>query len=103
QMERSLANPEKSPPKKKKAACEPSGVESAHAFEDIAAGMTSRMSSLTFFCLPLCFSERAAADTCQMRELETLLKEARNLESFLKEKKSHLRQTLALISDKLQG
>jgi len=51
----------------------------------------------------VCCSDRASADTSQMKELEVILIEARNLESYLKEKKSHLRQTLALISDKLQG
>ena len=50
-----------------------------------------------------CCSERAAADTSKMKKLEVNLAEARNLESYLKEKKNHLRQTLALISDKLQG
>lgn len=50
-----------------------------------------------------CCSERAVADTSQMKELEGILTEAQNLESYLKEKKNHLRQTLALISDKLQG
>lgn len=51
----------------------------------------------------VCCSERAAADTSQMKELQGILAEAHNLESCLKEKKNHLRQTLALISDKLQG
>lgn len=49
----------------------------------------------------VCFSESAAADTAQMKELEGILTQARNLELFLKEKKKHLKQTLALISDKL--
>lgn len=49
------------------------------------------------------YSERAAIDASQVRELEDILMEARNLESHLKEKKDHLRRTLALISDKLQG
>uniref|UniRef100_A0A673BVA3 Uncharacterized protein n=1 Tax=Sphaeramia orbicularis TaxID=375764 RepID=A0A673BVA3_9TELE len=48
-------------------------------------------------------SERASADTVEMKQLEGILTEAQNLESFLKGKKSHLRQTLALISDKLKG
>lgn len=51
----------------------------------------------------VCCSERAAADTGQMKKLQGILTEAQNLESYLKEKKKHLRQTLALISDKLQG
>lgn len=48
-------------------------------------------------------SERAAGDTSQVRQLEEILTEARGLETHLKEKKDHLRRTLALISDKLQG
>lgn len=51
----------------------------------------------------VCCSERAAADTSQMKELQGILTAAQNLESYLKEKKNHLRQTLALISHKLQG
>uniref|UniRef100_A0A3B5KX50 Uncharacterized protein n=1 Tax=Xiphophorus couchianus TaxID=32473 RepID=A0A3B5KX50_9TELE len=51
----------------------------------------------------VCSSERGAADTTQMKELEGILTEARNLESYLKEKKCNLRQTLALISNKLQS
>lgn len=47
-------------------------------------------------------SERAAADTSQLKKLEGILTEAQNLESYLKEKKKELRQTLAVISDKLQ-
>lgn len=51
----------------------------------------------------VCCSERAAADTSQMKALDGLLAEAQSLESYLKEKKNHLKQTLALIADKLQG
>lgn len=51
----------------------------------------------------VCCSERAAADSFQMRELEGILAEAKSLELYLKEKKTHLRQTLAVISDKLLG
>ncbi|XDV32385.1 hypothetical protein PO909_003230 [Leuciscus waleckii] len=47
--------------------------------------------------------ERAAVDASQLGELEDILTEARSLESHLKEKKEHLRRSLALISDKLQG
>jgi len=42
-------------------------------------------------------------DASQLGELEDILTEARSLESHLKEKKEHLRRSLALISDKLQG
>lgn len=48
-------------------------------------------------------SERAIADTMLMKELEGILADARHLESYLKEKKQHLRQTLDLISEKLQN
>lgn len=58
---------------------------------------------LALFAFMVCFSEKAAADTSQMKELEGILREAQSLECYLKEKKNHLRQTLALISDKLQG
>lgn len=37
-----------------------------------------------------------------MKELEGILAEARDLESCLKEKKLHLRQMLAVISDNLE-
>lgn len=50
-----------------------------------------------------CCRERAAADTSQMKELEAILAEARDLEGHLKEKKKQLKKTLALISDKLEG
>lgn len=54
-----------------------------------------------FFLFPC--SDQAAGDTSRMKELEGILAEARDLESYLKEKKQHLRQMLAVISDKLQG
>ncbi|ROL53310.1 Testis-expressed protein 12 [Anabarilius grahami] len=47
--------------------------------------------------------ERAAVDASQLGELEDILTEARSLKSLLNEKKEHLRRSLALISDKLQG
>ncbi|KAJ3591063.1 hypothetical protein NHX12_009010 [Muraenolepis orangiensis] len=48
-------------------------------------------------------SARAAVDASQVRELEGLLEEARGLEAHLQERKDHLKLTLALIADKLQG
>lgn len=51
----------------------------------------------------ICYSERAAADTSQMNELQGILAEAQYFESYLTEKKNHLKQTLALISNKLKG
>lgn len=47
-------------------------------------------------------SERTTADTMLMKELEGVLADARDLESYLKEKKQHLRQTLDVISERLQ-
>ncbi|KAM9359106.1 testis-expressed protein 12 [Symphorus nematophorus] len=101
-MECTPANQDKSPPKRKKAPSKPSTLESADLFEATNAG-ASREVSMLFSKLAQVLSERAAADTSQMKELESILAEAQNLESYLKEKKKHLRQTLALISDKLQG
>uniref|UniRef100_A0A3Q3AXE7 Testis expressed 12 n=1 Tax=Kryptolebias marmoratus TaxID=37003 RepID=A0A3Q3AXE7_KRYMA len=101
EMEGTLSNPEKSPPKKKKIP-ETATLDSANSFEATAAGASIEIKMLvTKFAEVL--SERAAADTFQMKELEGILTEARNLESYLTEKKNHLRQTLALISAKLQS
>ncbi|XP_072247897.1 uncharacterized protein [Leuresthes tenuis] len=101
EMDCTLSNQYKSPPKKKKTP-ETSALESPNSFEATAVGASREVNLLvTKFAEVL--SDRASADTSQMKELEVILIEARNLESYLKEKKSHLRQTLALISDKLQG
>lgn len=77
-------------------------MESADLFAALTAG-ANREFSVLFSKYAQVLSERAAADTSQMKELEGILAEARNLESYLKEKKKHLRQTLASISDKLLG
>ncbi|XP_073343537.1 uncharacterized protein [Pagrus major] len=104
EMEHTPANQDRSPPKKKKPPSKPSTFESADLIEASAAGFNCcgevRMLLSTFVEV---LSERAAADTSQMKKLEGMLAKAQNLEFYLKEKKSHLRQTLALISDKLQG
>ncbi|XP_069003359.1 testis-expressed protein 12 [Embiotoca jacksoni] len=102
QMERTLANQDPSPAKKKKPPSETCTLESAGSFEATAAGASRELSMLVSKFTEV-LSERAAADTLKMKELEGTLTEARNLESYLKEKKIHLRQTLALISDKLLG
>uniref|UniRef100_A0A8C9Y4G9 Testis expressed 12 n=1 Tax=Sander lucioperca TaxID=283035 RepID=A0A8C9Y4G9_SANLU len=102
ETEHTPANQDKSPPKKKKPPSKPSTLESADLFVATTAG-ASREVSMLFSKFAEVLSERAAADTSQMKELEGILTEAQNLESYLKEKKKHLRQTLALISDKLQG
>ncbi|CAK6972490.1 hypothetical protein EPR50_G00029620 [Scomber scombrus] len=102
EMERTPANQDKSPPAKKKPPSKPSTLESGDVFEATTAG-AGREVSMLLSKLAEVLSERAAADTSQMKELEGILTEARNLESYLKEKKNHLRQTLAVISDKLMG
>lgn len=63
--------------------------------------LQSFLSNTDFTCYLL--RERAAVDASQLGELEGILTEARSLEANLKEKKEHLRRSLALISDKLQG
>ncbi|KAG8002283.1 Testis-expressed protein 12 [Nibea albiflora] len=103
EMECTPANQEDSPPKKKKPPSKPpTALESADSFEATAAG-ASREVSLLLSKFAKVLSERAAAESSQMRELEGILAEAKSLESYLKEKKTHLRQTLAAISDKLLG
>ncbi|XP_034557158.1 testis-expressed protein 12-like isoform X4 [Notolabrus celidotus] len=102
QTERSSANPEKSPPKKKRPPSKPSMVEPADLFDATTAG-ASREVSMLFSKLAEVLSERATADTSQIKQLDGILRETQNLESYLREKKNHLRQKLALISNKLQG
>ncbi|XP_059187736.1 testis-expressed protein 12-like [Centropristis striata] len=98
------ANQDKSPPRKRKTTSRPttSILESADLFEATTTGGSREVNMLCSEFAEV-LSERAAADTFQMKELEDILTEAQNLESYLKEKKKHLRQTLDLISDKLQG
>ncbi|PWA21987.1 hypothetical protein CCH79_00019744, partial [Gambusia affinis] len=93
---------DKSPPKKKKAHSEASTLKSAGSFDATVAGARREISMLLTNFTDL-LRERAAADTTQMKELEGILTEARNLESYLKDKKCNLRQSLALISNKLQS
>ncbi|XP_078140490.1 testis-expressed protein 12 [Centroberyx gerrardi] len=102
-MEHTPAHQDKYSPKKKKtASSKPSAVDSADLFEHTIAG-ANREVSMLFSKYAEVLSERAAADASQVKELEGIMMEARSLESHLKEKKDHLRRTLALISDKLQG
>ncbi|KAK9520302.1 hypothetical protein VZT92_020198 [Zoarces viviparus] len=93
------ANQEKSP-KKRKSLSAPSAVESADVFQAAAADATRDVSML-FSKFAEMLSEIAAADSDQMKQLESILTEAQNLESYLKENKKHLRQTLSQIFDKL--
>ncbi|XP_034024776.1 testis-expressed protein 12-like [Thalassophryne amazonica] len=102
EMQQTPAHQSKSPPKKKKSSSEPSAGDSEGLFEATAAGASKDVNMLLLECAEV-LSERAAADASQVKELDDILREAQNLESFLKEKKNHLRQTLAVISDKLQS
>ena len=74
----------------------------SYGFE-IALEEANREVSVLFSKYSEVLRERAAVDASQLGELEDILTEARSLESHLKEKKEHLRRSLALISDKLQG
>uniref|UniRef100_A0A8C3A5L7 Testis-expressed sequence 12 protein n=1 Tax=Cyclopterus lumpus TaxID=8103 RepID=A0A8C3A5L7_CYCLU len=102
ETERTPANQDNSPPIKKKTPSASTALESAGLFEATSAG-ASRDFSMLLAKFAEVFSERAAADTSQMKELEGILTEAQNLESYLKEKKKHLRETLSLISERLLG
>lgn len=53
----------------------------------------------TLFLFPR--SDQAAADASRVKELESILAEARSLEVHLKERKHNLREKLGAISDKL--
>ncbi|KAL1260717.1 hypothetical protein QQF64_008544 [Cirrhinus molitorella] len=74
----------------------------SYGFE-IALAEANREVSALFSKYSEVLRERATVDASQLGELEDILTEARSLESHLKEKKEHLRRSLALISDKLQG
>ncbi|XP_037317561.2 testis-expressed protein 12-like isoform X2 [Pungitius pungitius] len=102
ETEQTPANQDKSPPKKKKPPSSSSTLESAGLFEATTAGASKDITMLLSTFSEV-LSERAAGDASQMKELQGILTEAQKLESYLREKKKRLRQTLALISDKLQG
>ncbi|XP_055736034.1 testis-expressed protein 12-like [Salvelinus fontinalis] len=103
EVEQTSAYCDNSPAKKKKAPSSKTPASySSDLFEAELAG-ANREVNMLFSKYSEVLSERAAIDASQVRELEDILMEARNLESHLKEKKEHLRRTLALISDKLQG
>ncbi|XP_068069817.1 testis-expressed protein 12 [Danio rerio] len=80
----------------------PASGDMSYGFET-ALAEASREVSLLFSKYLEVLRERAAVDASQLGELEGILTEARSLEANLKEKKEHLRRSLALISDKLQG
>ncbi|XP_019901935.1 testis-expressed protein 12 [Esox lucius] len=102
EVERTSAYCDNSPAKKKAHGCKTSASKASDLFEAALAG-AHREVNMLFSKYSEVLSERAAMDASQVRELDNLLMEARNLESNLKEKKDHLRRTLAIISDKLQG
>ncbi|KAG9265421.1 testis-expressed sequence 12 protein isoform X1 [Astyanax mexicanus] len=92
-----LAYSDNSPVKKTKLqSTKSSVVDVTNGFETAWAGMLHLISY--FYII-----ERAAMDAAQVEQLESVLSEALCLESQLKEKKEHLRRSLAIISDKLQG
>ncbi|XP_017346184.1 testis-expressed protein 12 isoform X3 [Ictalurus punctatus] len=77
-------------------------VDGTEGFEKAWSGAVREINCL-FTKYPEMLRERAAVDASQIQELTNILTEALSLESQLKEKKEHLRQSLAVISDKLQG
>ncbi|XP_067307879.1 testis-expressed protein 12-like [Pseudorasbora parva] len=94
---------ETSPAKKMKAQhFRPATGDASYGFET-ALAEANREVNVIFSKYSEVLRERAAVDASQLGELEDILTEARSLESHLKEKKEHLRRSLALISDKLQG
>ncbi|KAG7479385.1 hypothetical protein JOB18_024190 [Solea senegalensis] len=101
EMDCAPENHNESPLKKKRPHTAPSSLESSDFFESISADASKEVSLLlSQFAEGLSVS--AAADKAQMKQMEGILTEARNLESFLKEKKKCLRQALDVISDKLK-
>ncbi|XP_068441540.1 testis-expressed protein 12 [Clinocottus analis] len=99
EMERAPERQDNSPPKKKKSFATVT-LECEGLFEATTAG-ASRDFSMMLSKFAEVFSERAAADTSQMKELQGLLIEAQDMESYLKEKKKRLRETLSRITERL--
>ncbi|KAJ7995174.1 hypothetical protein DPEC_G00241820 [Dallia pectoralis] len=102
EIERTSAHCDSAPAKKKAHSSTTSASNASDLFEAALAD-ANREFNMLFSEYSEVLSERAAIDASQVRELDDLLMEAKNLESHLKEKKDHLRRTLAVISDKLQG
>ncbi|CAB1458504.1 unnamed protein product [Pleuronectes platessa] len=102
EMECTPEKRDKSPPKRKRHRSTRSTLESGDFFEATTADAGREISMLLSQFAEV-LRKSAAADTAQMKKLQGILTEARNLESYLKEKKNHLRHTLAQISDNLQG
>uniref|UniRef100_A0A8B9H8G2 Si:dkey-40g16.5 n=2 Tax=Astyanax mexicanus TaxID=7994 RepID=A0A8B9H8G2_ASTMX len=98
-----LAYSDNSPVKKTKLqSTKSSVVDVTNGFETAWAEAVEEINGL-FSKFSEVLRERAAMDAAQVEQLESVLSEALCLESQLKEKKEHLRRSLAIISDKLQG
>ncbi|KAK3531769.1 hypothetical protein QTP70_028298 [Hemibagrus guttatus] len=94
---------DESPAKKMKVSCTKSpAVDGANGFKK-AWSDAVREINLLFSKYSELLRERTAVDASQIQELTDILNEALSLESQLKEKKEHLRQAIAIISEKLQG
>ncbi|XP_076832825.1 testis-expressed protein 12 [Brachyhypopomus gauderio] len=93
---------ENSPAKKVKVQCAKSTTADVTGGFETAWAEAVKDINLVFSMYSKVLRERAAADASQIEELEDILTEALSLESQLLEKKEHLRQSLAVISDKLQ-
>ncbi|KAM9469437.1 testis-expressed protein 12 isoform 2-T3 [Clarias gariepinus] len=92
-----------SPAKKMKVSCTKSPtVDGTDAFETAWSDAVGDINLLFNKYLEV-LRERAAVEAAQIQELTNILTEALTLESQLKEKKEHLKRSLAIISDKLQG
>ncbi|KAM9812908.1 uncharacterized protein tex12 isoform 2-T2 [Syngnathus typhle] len=96
EMEQTCGNVDKSSQAKmkrhSKSATSVDSLETAGAVEDI---------KIIFSKFANMLREKATVDTAQRKELESLLQEARNHESLLKEKKNQLKKTLVQISEQL--
>ncbi|KAI7800809.1 hypothetical protein IRJ41_012696 [Triplophysa rosa] len=102
ELENATTFSETSPAKMTKKHPRSAAVDMPYGFET-ALAEANREVGVLFSNYSEVLRERADVDASQLRELEDILTEARSLESHLKEKKEHLRQCLALISDKLHG
>ncbi|KAG5268081.1 hypothetical protein AALO_G00208020 [Alosa alosa] len=80
----------------------PKSHEIPHGLEG-AMSEANRSLNMLFSEFTELLRERVSVDSSQVNELDDILMEARSLESHLKEKKEHLRHSLAVISEKLQG
>ncbi|KAJ8397212.1 hypothetical protein AAFF_G00440460 [Aldrovandia affinis] len=94
---------ENSPMKKKRPPRDKSAASKCSDVFEAAVTDANREVDMLFSKYAEVMSERASVDGSQARELEDIVREVRNLESHLMERKEQLRHSLAIISDKLQG